>query len=113
MKTRTKGTLRLSPNGNKKNKAREAAAAAIDGIVLKVKAEKLTPLEQQLESGELPVEDFQEGIVEIQRTIVQMVAEMQLVTDKMDENAKTQEKNLANLKISMSDIIEDCRSNYE
>jgi len=97
MKTRSaskaaKGTPRLSPNGDEKSKAREAAEAAINGMVLKVNAERLPPLEQKFESGELTLEEFQKDVGEIQFTIIKMAAEVQLVIDKVDENSKMQAK---------------------
>lgn len=75
--------------------------------MVKVKGERLPSLEQKIERGELTLEEFQKGVGEIQFTIIKMAVEMRLITDKVDENTKPQEKSLENLKINMSGMIEN------
>lgn len=76
-------------------------------MMVKVKGERLPSLEQKIERGELTLEEFQKGVGEIQFTIIKMAVEMRLITDKVDENTKPQEKSLENLKINMSGMIEN------
>ena len=65
-------------------------------MILKVKTAELPKLQQKLDSGEYTMKEFQEGIAEIQCTIVKLAAEMQTVQDKVDKNARKQDKNLEN-----------------
>ena len=115
MKTRSasrveKGTTILSPNGKTKDRLAEQnkdieesdvkaeAALNIEGMLRKVKDEKYPPLPQKYKDRELTREEVERGVNKIQSTTVMMAEEMQSITDTVDENAKTQQKDLETLK---------------
>ena len=120
MKTRAaskaeKETSRLTPNGKEKIKYEEEANVdlSMEDMLNNKKEEQYPPLLQKYKDGELTNKKFKEGVAEIRSTLIKMAEEMKLIANKVDENTKTQVKNLETLKIDVLVKFEDINQDFE